>query len=86
MEVYLKEIKEPFVEFQTFDVPEEVLDCVGYQVWFAVNSTNWKHREAASLAFLDYLTVKGPLRYKDQMHRLFQAAVNLAKLLVDDKV
>jgi len=39
-------------EMPIYEIPEGVLECIGNKMWACINSTHWKHREAAALAFL----------------------------------
>jgi len=40
-----------------------IIECVGNKMWLALNSSQWKHREAAATAFLQYLEASPSNRY-----------------------
>ena len=63
-----------------------VLNVAGVRLFSAMLSSDWTLREAAILAFLDFM--KNPLlpRYFKKTINLFNCAIELAKLGVDDKV
>jgi len=40
-----------------------IIECGGNKMWFALNSSHWKHREAAATAFMQYLEAAPAPRY-----------------------
>ena len=59
-----------------------IIDCVGNRMWAALNSNNWKHREAAATAFLQYLGESPTHRYQQAgTEDLFRASVLIASHL-----
>ena len=52
----------------------------------SVNSNDWKHREAAATAFLNYLESGIPERFQRDTRPLYKACIQLAQILVTDKV
>ena len=51
---------------------------VGVKLWSALHSETWRHREAGSKSFLDYIS--GPLqqRYEGKTKKIFLAACDVA--------
>lgn len=64
-----------------------IIECVGNKMWLALNSSLWKHREAAATAFLQYLEASPTPRYQELgTAALFRASINIALLLCADKI
>ena len=63
-----------------------VLTVTGVRLYSSLIGDDWKMREAAVRAFLDY--IENPLnsRYLNKTFPLFQAAIEISKLTCDDKV
>lgn len=72
---------------------EFVVQTAGAKLWAALNSDQWRHREAAVSAFRDYLEAAHessvlPNRYKtvDDKLNLFLSAIAIAKVAIQDKL
>ncbi|KRX06659.1 Armadillo-type fold [Pseudocohnilembus persalinus] len=78
------------------DVPAEILrrlynlgylTVFGAKVWTAIHSENWRHREAAAQAVLNFIEMPLPEKYLNGNSRLlFLACMELSKLAVEDKI
>lgn len=64
----------------------KILRVVGVRLWSSLYSENWRHREAAIKAFLEFL--ESPLLPKYQMDTrlLFKAAIDTAMIASEDRV
>jgi hypothetical protein len=51
-------------ELLVYDTPEGIVECIGHKMWAAINSTHWRYRESAALAFLKYLESGLTFRYQ----------------------
>jgi len=72
---------------------EFALSTVGAKLWAALNSEQWRHREAAVSAFRDYLEAANetgvlPNKYKtpESKINLFLSAIAIAKVAITDKL
>lgn len=54
---------------------QDVMEVVGQKLWSSAISSNWKHREAAATAFLNYLEPGLPERYQRDTKPLFRACI-----------
>jgi centrosomal protein CEP104 len=78
------------------DIPPEVfrrLHSLGYltifgaKIWAAVHSENWRHREAAAQAVLNFIEMPLPSKYLDgKSKKLFLACMEMAKIACEDKI
>jgi centrosomal protein CEP104 len=59
---------------------------VGVKLWSALHSETWRHREAATQAFLDYVTGPLPPKYEGKTKKLFLAACDVAQIACRDKL
>lgn len=64
----------------------KVLRTVGAKLWSALHSENWRHREAAVKALLEFLEAPLLPKYENDTRRLFRSALDLAHICTDDKV
>lgn len=64
----------------------KVLRTVGAKLWSALHSENWRHREAAVRALLEFLEAPLLPKYENDTRRLFRSALDLAHISTDDKV
>lgn len=55
----------------------------GIRLWNAIHSENWRAREAAVVAYANFLN-KLPPKYSKDTKKLFQATVDLAKIALED--
>jgi len=68
------------------------LTTVGVKLWTALNSDAWRHREAASKAFLEYLESGDenpsglPAKHEESPEKLFIASIMIAKICCYDKL
>ena len=60
----------------------------GIRLYNAIISNNWRAREAAVVAYLQFITDKKglPAKYKDKTHQLFLATVDIAKMALEDSL
>ena len=67
---------------------DDTVNITGVKLWSALNSTyNWRNREAAAQAFLNYLEAGGAERFQKQDSiRLFQASCKVALICCYDKL
>ena len=65
---------------------DATVSTVGTKLWTALNSSQWRFREAAAQAFLDYISNGLPLRYQGNTKNLFIAAMMIAKICCLDKL
>ena len=63
-----------------------VLTVTGVRLYSSLIGDDWKMREAAVRAFLDYIENPLNARYLNKTFPLFQAAIEISKLTCDDKV
>ena len=63
-----------------------MLTCTGVRLYSALIGDDWKMREAAVRAFLDYIENPLPSRYLYKSFPLFQTCIEICKLTCDDKV
>ena len=63
-----------------------ILNVMGVRLFSSLIGSDWKMREAAVRAFLEY--IENPLlpRYINKTYPLFQACIEIAKFAADDKV
>jgi len=59
---------------------------VGVKLWTALNSTNWRHREAAGKAWQAYMENGMPVKFRNKTVPLFTAAMLVARVLCLDKL
>jgi hypothetical protein len=67
---------------------ERTLHVCGIRLWNALNHEGWRNREAASQAFLDYISQDSLAKYNDldSKSALLTAAMAIAKKSCNDKV
>ena len=63
-----------------------MLTCTGVRLYSALIGDDWKMREAAVRAFLDFIENPLPGRYLYKSFPLFQTCIEICKLTCDDKV
>lgn len=59
---------------------------VGVKLWSALHSDTWRHREAASLAFIEFLQAPTLPKYEGKSKKLFLAACDVADQAMRDKL
>lgn len=64
----------------------KILKVIGVHLWSCLFSENWRHREAAVRAFLEF--IEDPLlpKYENDTRGLFRAAIDIALIACEDKV
>ena len=63
-----------------------MLTCTGVRLYSALIGDDWKMREAAVRAFLEFIENPLPTRYLYKSFPLFQTCIEICKLTCDDKV
>ena len=63
-----------------------MLTCTGVRLYSALIGDDWKMREAAVRAFLEFIENPLPSRYLYKSYPLFQTCIEICKLTCDDKV
>ena len=63
-----------------------MLTCTGVRLYSALIGDDWKMREAAVRAFLEFIENPLPSRYLYKSFPLFQTCIEICKLTCDDKV
>ena len=63
-----------------------MLICTGVRLYSALIGDDWKMREAAVRAFLEFIENPLPSRYMYKSFPLFQTCIEICKLTCDDKV
>lgn len=58
----------------------------GVKLWSALHSESWRHRDAASRAFLEYLQAPIKPKYIGKTKKLFRAAIDVAREACNDKL
>lgn len=58
----------------------------GVKLWTALHSDQWRHRESAAQAFLEYLQAPLKKKYIGKTKRLFLAACDVATIACRDKL
>jgi len=58
----------------------------GVKLWSALHSESWRHRDAASRAFLEYLQSPMKPKYNGKTKKLFRAAIDVAMEACKDKL
>ena len=64
----------------------KILAVLGVKIWSCLYSENWRHREAAIRAVLEFLEAPLITRYQNDTRGLFKAAVEAAVIACGDKV
>lgn len=59
---------------------------VGVKLWTALHSENFRHRESAAQAFLDYVNSPLKNKYIGKTKKLFLAAMDVAEICCRDKI
>ena len=65
---------------------KKILMVVGVRLWSCLFSDNWRHREAAVRAFLEFLEAPLQPKYEQDTRNLFRAAIDIAIIACEDKV
>jgi centrosomal protein CEP104 len=58
----------------------------GVKLWSALHSDSWRHRDAASRAFLEYIQAPIKPKYHGKSRKLFTAAIDVAREACMDKL
>ena len=58
----------------------------GVKLWSALHSEHWRHRDAATRAFLEYIQAPMKPKYNGKSRKLFRAAIDVAKEACLDKL
>jgi len=63
------------------------LQVFGSKCWCAIYSDNWRHREAAAQAVLNFIEMPLPEKYLNgNSRKLFGACMEMAKIACEDKI
>ena len=65
---------------------KKILNVVGVRLWSSLFSGDWRHREAAVRAFLEFIEAPLIPKYEQDTRGLFRAAIDIAVLACEDKV
>jgi centrosomal protein CEP104 len=65
---------------------KKILRVVGVRLWSCLYSDNWRHREAAVQAFLEFIEAPLIPKYEEDTRNLFRAAIDIAVIASEDKV
>lgn len=67
---------------------DATIRVAGIKVWNSLLSENWRVREAASTAFLNFIQDRNnlPLKYKNKTQALFLACTDIAKIALQDNL
>jgi len=60
----------------------------GIRLWNSLHSENWRVREAATTAFLNFIKDKGnlPKKYREKTLPLFLSCIDIAKIGLNDNL
>ena len=58
----------------------------GAKLWNALHSSEWKHREAAALAFMEFISAPLKSKYVGKTKKLFLASMEIARVACSDKL
>lgn len=65
---------------------KKILRVVGVRLWSCLFSDNWRHREAAVRAFLEFLEAPLIPKYEKDTRSLFRAAIDISLIACEDRV
>lgn len=66
----------------------QTLRVAGFKLWTAQQSENWRAREAAANAYINFLTDPSglPKKYKKKTIELFITTLDVAKTAIEDSL
>jgi hypothetical protein len=76
------------LEYESVTRPanDVTIEVCGTKLWNAINSDNWRYREAALEAFVNYLQQPEIKKYRKQTESLFYTTLELAAIGCRDKL